>query len=146
MTGHIRSRDQSWLLYCCECTVGSVIALIPLTRLGLNNITFAFSKKKTNIFHYHPGGVDGWVEIADAEKLMYWELPSIMSSTTLTLKLTNMQRVSWRAAKGEDTLLLICPPTHALSYSLQIHINSQKRLCNLIFSILDRNWRIHPTV
>lgn len=97
-----------------ECTVGSIIALIPLTRLGPNNITFAFSKKKTNIFYYYPGGVDAEVEIADAEKLMYWELPSVMSSTTLTLMLTDMQRVTWRAAEGEDTLLLICSPTHTL--------------------------------
>lgn len=146
VTGHIESRDESWRLNCFECTVGSGTVLIPLTRLGLNNIAFAFSKKKTNIFHYHPGGVDGWVEIADAEKLMYWELPSVMSSTALTLMLTNMQRVTWRAAEGEDTLLLICPPTHALSCSLQIHVNSRKRLCNLIFSILVRHWRIHPTV
>lgn len=104
------------------------MALIPLTRLGPNNITFAFSKKKTNIFHYHPGGVDAEVEIADTEKLMYWELPNIMSSTTLTLMLTDMQRVTWRAAEGEDTLLLICPPTHTLPYSLQIHVNSQKKV------------------
>lgn len=131
-------REQRWVLAPSLLRVHGVIASIPLTRLGLNNIAFAFSKKKTNIFHYHPGGVDGWVEIADAEKLMYWELPSVMSSTALTLMLTNMQRVTWRAAEEEDTLLLICPPTYALSYSLQIHVNSRKRLSNLFFpSLLD---------
>lgn len=119
-----------------------MIGLIPLTRLGTNNITFAFSKKKTNIFHNHSGGVDAEVEIADAEKLMYWEIPSVMSSTAVPLMLTDMQRVTWSAAEGEDTLLLICPPTHAQPYSLQIHVNSRKRFFNLVFSILYRRWRI----
>lgn len=145
-TGHTGSRDQSWCFYCCACTAGSLITFFPLTRLGPYNITFAFNKKKTNIFHHHPGGVDAEVELADAEKLMHWELSSVMSSTALTLMLTDLQRVTWRAAEGEDTLLLICPPTHALPHSLQIHVNSQKRFSNLVFSTLYRHWRIHPTV
>lgn len=66
----------------------------------------------------------------------YWAVSSIMSSTTLTLMHTDLHGVTWRAAEGEDTLLLICPPTHALPYSLQLHVNSQKRSFNFVFSTL----------
>lgn len=108
-----------------EGLVGGIKAPIPLTRLGPSNVTFAFSEKETNIFQYHPGGVDAEVGISDSKKLTCRELPSVMSSTVLTLMLTDVQRVTLRAAEGVEELLLICPPTH--SYSLWIHVNSQKK-------------------
>lgn len=48
----------------------------------------------------------------DTEILTHQELPSAMSTTAPMLMLNDMPRVTLRAAEGEETLLLICPPTH----------------------------------
>lgn len=48
----------------------------------------------------------------DTEILTHQELPSAMSTTAPMLMLNDMPRVTLRAAEGEETVLLICPPTH----------------------------------
>lgn len=48
----------------------------------------------------------------DIQTLMHLEPLSAMSTTAQMLMLTDIHRVTLRAAEGEETLLLICPPTH----------------------------------
>lgn len=109
--------------YCCEGLVDGITASIPLTRLGPNNITFAFCEKETNIFFpQHPGGVDAEVGIADTEKLTCRELPSVMSSTALTPMLTDVKKGDFEGSRGGGRTL-----THLSSYTLILSVDPRQQ-------------------
>lgn len=109
---------------CCEGLVDGITASIPLTRLSPNNITIAFGGKETNIFFppHHPGGVDAEVGIADTEKLTCRELPSVMSSTALTLMLTDVKKGDFEGSRGGGKTL-----THLSSYTLKLSVDPRQQ-------------------
>lgn len=75
-------------------------------------------RKSIFFFPHHPGGVDAEVGIADTEKLTCWELPSVMSSTALTLMLTDVKKGDFEGSRGGGRTL-----THVSSYTLILSVD-----------------------
>lgn len=108
--------------YWCEGRVDGVTASIPLIRPGPNNITFAFGEKETIFFFRIILGGDAEVGIADTEKLMCRELPSVMSSTALTLMLTDVKKGDFEGSGGGGRTL-----THLSSYTLILSVDPRQQ-------------------